>query len=124
MSELWTFPQGTVGAHDSVKGYRVDGSDGHLGVVVWADYKPGDSYLVVRVEDRHRHADHLVPAGAITAIDHEARTVTLDAPVAEIRATATYEGGPEPAYVSARDWYEDQVDRGRAGGVAWPYTDI
>jgi hypothetical protein len=42
---LWTFPAGSLDAHDSVKGYDVHCSDGGLGTVSWADYKPGESYV-------------------------------------------------------------------------------
>jgi hypothetical protein len=52
MADLWTFPEGTVGHSDSVKGYRVDASDGTVGKVEWADYAPGESYLVVAVGTR------------------------------------------------------------------------
>ncbi|HUJ54504.1 MAG TPA: hypothetical protein VLW49_00770 [Gaiellaceae bacterium] len=49
MEDLWTFPAGMLSHSDSVKGYRVDGSDGRVGKVAWADYKPDDSYLIVDV---------------------------------------------------------------------------
>ena len=121
MSALWTFPEGSVGHADSVKDYRVDCRDGRLGVVVWADYKPGDSYLVVRI-DHGRH--HVVPAGAIAAVDHPGRTVTLKVTGAEVRSTPVHED-PEISFVSAPSSYVDQFARGMVGGgFVWPYTDV
>jgi hypothetical protein len=55
MADLWTFPEGTVGHSESVKGYRVDASDGTVGKVEWADYAPGESYLVVAVGHKQHH---------------------------------------------------------------------
>jgi hypothetical protein len=115
---LWTFPEGSVGHSDSVKGYRVEASDGHLGDCAWADYKPGESYVVVSVAHGEHH---LVPAGAIAAVDHDARTVTLKVTVAEVKASPTHED-PQTAYDPTT---VDQFARGMlGGGFVWPYTDV
>jgi hypothetical protein len=116
-----TFPEGTVGHSDSVKGYRVECcSDGEVGEVEWADYKPGESYFVVHV-GHGRH--HLVPAGAIAAVDHEAKTVTPTVPADEVRSTAQHEDA-ETAYAEATKDYVGQFDRGMiGGGFVWSYVD-
>jgi hypothetical protein len=120
MADLWTFPEGTIGHSDSVKGYRVDCSDDTVGTVEWADYKPGESYLVVAVGHK-RH--HLVPAGAITAIDHDGKTVTLDVTAEEVCSTPQHEDA-ETTYAEATKDYVGQFDRGMiGGGSAWPYVD-
>ena len=57
------------------QGLQGRGEDGHAGEVSWAVYAPGESYLVVM---RHPHLGgkhHVVPAGAVTAVDHEKRVV-------------------------------------------------
>jgi hypothetical protein len=122
MTDLWTFPAGLVGHSDNVKDYRVDGSDGtQIGKVAWADYKPGDSYLVVDVGGDRQH---LVPAGAITGVDHDGRSLSVNVTAEHVRAT--------PAYVEAeRSFTEtgtnqvDQFERGMlGGGFVWPYTDV
>jgi hypothetical protein len=121
MSTLWTFPEGSVGHSDSVKDYRVKCSDGELGVVAWADYKPGDSYLVVRVDHR-RH--HVVPAGAIESVDHRSRVVILKVSTADVRSTPVHEDA-EVSFVDAPSTYADQFARGMiGGGFVWPYTDV
>jgi len=120
MSDLWTFPEGTVGHSDSVKGYRVDCSDGTVGKVEWADYKPGESYLVVAV-DHKRH--HLVPAGAIAVVDHSGKSVTLSVTTDEVRSTPPHEDA-ETTYAEATKDYVGQFDRGMiGGGFVWPYVD-
>jgi hypothetical protein len=119
---VWTFPEGSVAHDQSVKGYDVEGSDGHLGTCAWADYKPGESYLVVE-HKHHLHHDvqRLVPAGAVASVDHDARVVTLKVRCDEVHATPEYDRGEqplEPEYVS-------QFERGMlGGGFVWPYTDV
>ena len=118
--DLWSFPEGAVGHSDSVKGYKVIASDGPVGEVSWADYKPGESYLVVSY---HHHGDthHVVPAGAIVRVDHEAKTCTLAVTCDEVKATPQHEDPEAPV-----DWDQvNQFERGMlGGGFAWPYTDV
>lgn len=44
---LWSFPEGLLGHDDSLKGFRVEATDGHADEVWWASYAAGESYLVV-----------------------------------------------------------------------------
>ena len=117
----WTFPAGSVGHDESVKGYAVEATDGTIGSVSWASYAPGESYMVVSYRDGHDEVHHVVPAGAVKLVDHERRAVTLGVTVAEVKATPTHE---EPE--TAVDWvYVDQFERGMlGGGFVWPYTDV
>ncbi len=74
----WDFPAGSVGHDQSLKGYRAEVNDGDAGEVSWCDYAPGESYLVVT---RHPHLggkSHVVPAGAVSSVDHAQRVVRLD----------------------------------------------
>jgi hypothetical protein len=114
---VWSFPEGSVGHDQSVKDYAVEATDGSVGAVSWATYKPGESYLVVSYDDTH----HVVPAGAVKVVDHERRAVTLNVTVAEVKATPTHESPDAPV-----DWvYVDQFERGMlGGGFVWPYTDV
>ena len=75
--DLWSFPSGLIGTHDSVKGYAVEAADGPAGKVSWASYAPGESYLVVTFR-RHLHeTHHVIPAGAVQTVDAAQRKVWL-----------------------------------------------
>jgi len=117
----WSFPEGSVGHDESVKGYVVEARDGEVGSVSWASYAPGESYLVVSYPDDGHEVHHVVPAGAVKQVDHERRAVTLGVTVAEVKATPTHETPETPV-----DWaYVQQFDRGMlGGGFVWPYTDV
>src|ERR1700690_3937677 len=112
--DLWSFPDGAVAHDQSVKGYKVEAADGHVGEVSWADYKAGESYLVVT----YGKVNHVVPAGAVQRGDHAAKTCTLGVTVAEVKATPQHEDPETPV-----DWDDvNQFERGMlGGGFAWPY---
>jgi hypothetical protein len=117
----WSFPVGSVGHDESVKGYTLEATDGEVGHVSWASYAPGESYMVVSYHDGHHDVHHVVPAGAVKAVDHERQMVTLGVTVDEVKATPTHETPKAPV-----DWaYVQQFDRGMLeGGGFWPYTDV
>jgi hypothetical protein len=117
----WSFPDGSVGHDESVKGYTVEATDGPVGSVSWASYAPGESYMVVSYHDDHHVVHHVVPAGAVKLVDHERRAVTLGVTVAEVKATPTHESPEAPVDSSL----VEQFDRGMLGGGGlWPYTDV
>jgi hypothetical protein len=118
--DLWSFPEGAVGHSDSVKGYEVVATDGPVGTVSWADYKPGESYLVVTYR-HHGDVNHVVPAGAVVQVDHAGRTCTLNVTADEVKATPPHEDPETPV-----DWNQvNQFERGMlGGGFTWPYTDV
>src|ERR671937_718738 len=58
----WSFPEGSVGHDESVKGYAIEATDGQVGTCSWASYAPGESYMVVSYHDGHDHSHHVVPA--------------------------------------------------------------
>jgi hypothetical protein len=117
----WSFPAGSVGHDESVKGYDLEATDGHVGSVSWASYAPGESYLVVSYREGGHEVHHVVPAGAVQRVDHERRVVTLGVTVAEVKATPTHDEPRAPV-----DWaFVDQFERGMLDGVGlWPYTDV
>jgi hypothetical protein len=74
---LWSFPEGMLASDDSVKGYRVEATDGDAGKVSWASYAPGESYLVVSHRHHLHEAHHVVPAAAVDRISTSDEKVWL-----------------------------------------------
>lgn len=77
----------------------VEAKDGPVGSVSWASYLPGESYLVVSYREGPPEVHHVVPAGAVRAVDHERGAVTLGVTVAEVKATPAHENPDAPV-----DW--------------------
>ncbi len=103
----WSFPDGMLGPDDSVKGFRVETSDGHESKVAWASYAPGESYLVVSVAHRH----HVVPAGAIERISADDRTMWIRLSRADVEQLPEHHDQPAPL----ETWMIDAVNRATAG---------
>jgi hypothetical protein len=93
---LWSFPEGMIGPDESIKGFRVEASDGRAGKVSWASYAPGESYLVVNLLHHLREAHHVVPAGAVERISTGERTVWLRLTRAEVEATPEHRDPQAP----------------------------
>jgi hypothetical protein len=106
---VWSFPDGSLSPNDSVKGFRVEASDGHAGEVAWASYEPGESYLVVSLS-HVRKAHHVVPAGLVERIDLEQRTVWLSLRRDEIAELPEHHEQPAPL----ETWMVDAVNRATA----------
>ena len=120
--KLWSFPDGAVAHDQSVKHYAVRCTDEEIGSVSWADYADGQAYLVVHCKHTlKKDTHHVVPAGAVVDVDHDAKTVTLNVTADEVRNSPEHEGPDTPV-----DWaYVDQFERGMlGGGFVWPYTDV
>ncbi len=91
---LWSFPEGMLSADDSIKGFRVEASDGHAGKVSWASYAPAESYLVISVS-RHLHeAHHIVPAAAVERVSTDERKVWLRLTRADVEQAPEYRDPP------------------------------
>jgi hypothetical protein len=76
VEEPWTFREGVLAGHDSVKGFRVRTTDGDAGRVSWGSYAPGESYVVVTIGLLSRK-HHVVPAGAVTSVGVDEVRVAL-----------------------------------------------
>ena len=91
---LWSFPEGMLSPDDSVKGFRVEASDGHAGKVSWASYAPGESYLVISVSGHLHEAHHIVPAAAVERVGTDERKVWLRLTHAEVEQAPEYRDPP------------------------------
>lgn len=100
---LWLFPAGLLGPDESVKGFRVEATDGHAGKVSWASYAPGESYLVITVVHHLHQTHHVVPAGASERISADDRTVWLRLSRAEVEELPEHHDPPAPLETSMID---------------------
>jgi hypothetical protein len=113
---VWSFPERMLGPDDSIKGFRVEASDGHVGKVAWASYAPGESYLVIRLL-RHLHeVHHVVPAAAVERVGTDERKVWLRLTRAEIEQAPEHHDPAAPPDSSMIDAWSSATSTLGFGG--------
>ncbi len=98
----------------SLVGYRVEATDGHIGKVHEATDDVGAAYIVVDTGPWIFGRHVVLPAGTITRIVHDDRTVRLGLTKHQINASppydpATHQG--DPAYRQALGTYYGSQNR-------------
>jgi hypothetical protein len=93
---LWSFPHGMLGSDDSIKGFRVETTDGEAGKVSWASYAPGESYLVISLPHHLHETHHVVPAAAVERVSTTARKVWLRLSRGQVEAAPEHHDPPAP----------------------------
>jgi hypothetical protein len=99
VTETWSFRPGLLEADASVKGYELDATDGHAGTVAWACYAPGESYLMVTVHHHLHGHHHVVPAGAVNAVDTASKRVQVRLARDDIEQLPSHYQDPEEPFV-------------------------
>jgi hypothetical protein len=103
-SPVWSFPPGSIGHDETVKGYEVEATDGVAGTVSWASYKPGRSYMVVSQRHHLREVHYVIPAGVVRDVRHANAKVVLGISLEEAHRAPQHEdpAAPlDPAIVAA-----------------------
>jgi hypothetical protein len=113
---LWSFPKGMLGPDDSIKGFEVEASDGHVGKVSWASYAPGESYLVVSHMQHLHEVHHVVPAGAVEKLSVPERKVWLRVSRAQVDEAPEHHDPPARLDDSTFDAFESATSTWSFGG--------
>ena len=87
---VWSYRDTTWSEDRDLVGYEVEAPDGHLGVVVRASSSSAAAYLVVDAGPAVTGL-RLVPAGAVTSIHHDGRTVRIALTRVQLAAAPAYE---------------------------------
>lgn len=77
MSNLWTYREGTITAGQNVVGYDVEAIDGSIGKIDASSNDTDNAHVVVDTGWWIFGKKRLIPAGAITAVDHEDQKVAV-----------------------------------------------
>jgi len=78
-------------APPAIAGFAVEASDGHIGTVDEVSYDAGTGAVVVDTGHWIFGKKRMVPAGMISAIDHEKRVVTLSCSKADVKAAPDHD---------------------------------
>ncbi|MGD9705878.1 MAG: PRC-barrel domain-containing protein [Acidimicrobiia bacterium] len=86
MTDVWTYRDATLTPDHDISGYHVEATDGHVGEVDESGFDVGSSYIVVDTGFWIFGKKRLVPAAAITGIDHDEQKVFVKLSKDEIKA--------------------------------------
>ncbi|MFD9223121.1 PRC-barrel domain containing protein [Streptomyces sp. NPDC060064] len=103
MSEhIWGYvPTAGHTPDDDLTGYKVEATDGHIGKVDKHSTEVGSQYIVVDTGVWIFGKEVMLPAGTITSIDHEDRTIRVSRSKDEIKASPEFDKEKhlgDPAY--------------------------
>ena len=96
---VWDYREATWTVDRDLIGYGVAATDGDVGTIDHATTGAAGAYVVVDLGSSVPKGKRVIPAGAITTLDHTARLVRLSLTQADV--------GDAPAYEPDR-WGEDE----------------
>ena len=111
MSNLWNYRDTSWSDDGSLVGYDVEATDGSIGKVDEATNEAGSAYVVVDTGPWIFGKKRLIPAGAVTGVDHAAESVTVNMSKDQIKSAPDYD---------ADRWSDD--DRDRHSSYYEPYS--
>lgn len=109
---VWNYRDTSWNQQNSLVGYDVYASDGSIGKIDEASDEAGSQWLVVDTGFWIFGKKRLIPAGAITGVDHDGSTVTVSMTKDQIKSAPDYDKD---------DWNDDA--RGRHTDYYSPYSD-
>jgi hypothetical protein len=99
-TDLWTFPD-TVGRLD-LSGFDVEATDGSIGKVDEATHDVGESYIVVDTGIWIFGKKRVIPAGVVSAVEHDSKTIFVILTKDQVKAAPDYD---------AAAWNDESRDR-------------
>jgi len=111
MSDMWAYRDVTWTQSQDLVGYDVHASDGSIGNIDKATYDASDAYVVVDTGFWILGKKRLIPAGAITSVDHEDRNVHVSLTKDEIRSAPDFDSADwdEAGRTQHSDYYRSYV---------------
>lgn len=91
MGNTWIYKDTAWSEGNDLVGYDVEATNGSIGTIDEATTDTDRSHLVVDTGRWIFGQRRLVPAGTVTAVDHEAKTVTVNVSKDQIRAAPDYD---------------------------------
>ncbi|WP_420078111.1 PRC-barrel domain containing protein [Streptomyces sp. JL4002] len=89
--DMWAYRSGIVHpTGEDLTGYRVEATDGHIGKVDKHSHEVQDAYLVVDTGVWIFGKEVLLPAGTITAVDRENKTIHVERTKEQIKAAPEF----------------------------------
>ena len=111
MSDMWAYRDATWTQSQDLVGYDVHATDGSIGNIDKATYDATEAYVVVDTGFWIFGKKRLIPAGAITSVDHEGRNVHVSLTKDQIRSAPDFDSAERDQASRTRhsDYYRTYV---------------
>lgn len=111
MASIWDYPDPTWSEGSDFVGYDVEATDGSIGSIDEASAEAGGSYVVVDTGFWIFGKKRLIPAGAVTSVDHERRVVHVSMSKESIKDGPDYDSDAwnDDARGRHDDYYGDRT---------------
>ena len=102
MTDMWAYRDSMWTQNQDLVGYDVEATDGSIGNIDQATYDASNAYVVVDTGFWIFGKKRLIPAGAITTVDHDSKNVHVGMTKEQIKSAPDYDGD---------DWNDDARTR-------------
>jgi hypothetical protein len=114
LTRRWTYRSDLDTSSGDVTGYDVEATDGSIGKIDEASTDAGASWLVVDTGFWIFGKKRLIPAGAVTRVDHDLRQVHVSMTKDQIKAAPDYDADVADFRDESRrrdyDYYDPYLD--------------
>lgn len=105
MSNVWRYKDAAWSDDRDLVGYDVEATDGSIGTIDEATTETDTAYVVVDTGTWIFGKKRMIPAGLVTNVDHDARTVSVTLSKDQVKAAPDYEEFTEDSEKEYSDYY-------------------
>ena len=105
MSNVWRYRDATWSDDKDLVGYDVVATDGSVGAIDEATTEADTAYVVVDTGSWISGKKRMIPAGLVTEVDHDAKTVSVTVSKDQVRAAPDYEEFADDSRKEYSDYY-------------------
>ncbi len=89
--EMWTYDEQSWTEDTDLTGYAVQALDGDIGEISESTAEPGSARIVVETGFWIFGKKRMIPAGAVTRVDHDERVVHVNLTKEQVKAAPDFE---------------------------------
>jgi PRC-barrel domain protein len=105
MSNVWQYRDNAWSDDSDLVGYDVEATDGKVGSIDECTTEADTAYVVVDTGSWISGKKRMIPAGLVTTVDHDAKTVSVTVSKDQIQAAPDYEEFTEESQKEYSDYY-------------------
>jgi hypothetical protein len=105
MSNVWRYRDNAWSDDSDLVGYDVEATDGKIGSIDESTTEADTAFVVVDTGSWIFGKKRMIPAGLVTRVDHDSKTVAVTLSKSQIKAAPDYEEFTEESQKEYSDYY-------------------